>query len=255
MFERIIPYAVKKIFWGDRRKLGLAPNFDDEDWQRWTGGVSDLLYENVRHDDGSIIERIHNKCYEIAADINFEGKDVLEIGPGIIDYTQHLKSLPNKYVAAEISLGAIAYTKSSLDNTGLHPLPVIIDPKGECGLPFADNTFDYVILFNVLEHMNPLGLHLDEILRVLKPKGLVFGSIPCEGGMSWVAGRYLTTRKFVEANGVDYIKIMCWEHPNFVDQIFYELDLRFEQKVKKLFPFNWLPYDFNLIASFSYQKP
>lgn len=54
--------------------------------------------------------------------------------------------------------------------------------------------------------------------------------------------------------GINYDKIICWEHPNFADFIIEQLDAHFERHRLKLHPFPWLPIDFNLIASFVFKK-
>lgn len=44
--------------------------------------------------------------------------------------------------------------------------------------PFAENTFDYVILGNVFEHIEDLHLFMRELARVTKPGGIVRGITP-----------------------------------------------------------------------------
>ena len=43
-------------------------------------------------------------------------------------------------------------------------------------LPFPDNTFDVILLFDVLEHTKNYGLLLDEAVRVAKPGAWILGS-------------------------------------------------------------------------------
>jgi SAM-dependent methyltransferase len=51
-------------------------------------------------------------------------------------------------------------------------------------LGFADNSFDVVISCDVLEHVDSIGRSLDEIRRVLRPRGAFIGFVPLEGGLS-----------------------------------------------------------------------
>jgi len=68
-------------------------------------------------------------------------------------------------------------------------------------LPFAENTYDYVILSHVLEHCNNTGLALNNILRVLKTSGKLIIIVPrhqssiCAGHvhMGWNVGQLIYT--------------------------------------------------------------
>ena len=55
-------------------------------------------------------------------------------------------------------------------------------PGGVCGsalaLPFADETFDVVCAFDVVEHCEPESLALAELARVLRPGGRLLMSVP-----------------------------------------------------------------------------
>lgn len=48
-------------------------------------------------------------------------------------------------------------------------------------LPYPGETFDAVLLFDVLEHVEDPQGALDEIRRVLRPGGLLHALVPCEG--------------------------------------------------------------------------
>jgi SAM-dependent methyltransferase len=50
-------------------------------------------------------------------------------------------------------------------------------------LPFADMSFDVVISCDVLEHVDSIERSLDEICRVLRPRGAFIGFVPLEGGL------------------------------------------------------------------------
>lgn len=63
------------------------------------------------------------------------------------------------------------------------------DPNGEIDyklgdaldLPYEDNSFDIVLLFDVFEHVTDVGKAADEVARVLKPGGVFHCFVPCEG--------------------------------------------------------------------------
>lgn len=95
---------------------------------------------------------------------------------------------------------------------------------------------------------------MSELKRILRPKGIIVGAVPCEGGLAWGLGRFLTSRRYAKRLGINYDKIICWEHPNFVDKIKSLLDKNFVKikSIKK--PFPDLPFDLNLIWAFIYQK-
>ena len=123
-------------------------------------------------------------------------------------------------------------------------------------LPIDDGSMDVVVSFYSLEHLYPLHPYLEEIKRVLKPGGILIGAIPAEGGLGWGLGRLLTSRRWFKKNTtIDPDKIICWEHPNFADQIIHELDRIFIRKQVKYWPLSLLPFlDFNLIIRIVYKK-
>jgi SAM-dependent methyltransferase len=72
------------------------------------------------------------------------------------------------------------------DHTGLH-VTLDIDARGlqaggVCGsalsLPFADDSFDVVGAFDVIEHCEPEAVALAELARVLRPGGTMMISVP-----------------------------------------------------------------------------
>ena len=57
-----------------------------------------------------------------------------------------------------------------------------LDTGGVCGsalaLPFADDSFDLVAAFDVIEHCDPESAVLSELARVLTPQGRLLLSVP-----------------------------------------------------------------------------
>lgn len=52
---------------------------------------------------------------------------------------------------------------------------------GASHLPYADASFDIVLIFDVLEHLKDSQAGLDEVARVLRPGGFLHVLVPCEG--------------------------------------------------------------------------
>ena len=91
------------------------------------------------------------------------------------------------------------------DYTGLDPSPEavaaarangreVVQESAEQPLPFADRSFDGVVVKDVLEHVaDPVGV-VAEVRRVLRPGGLVFASSP--DAQRWVWDDYTHRRPF-----------------------------------------------------------
>ena len=123
-------------------------------------------------------------------------------------------------------------------------------------LPIPKNSVDVIVTFYSLEHLHPLEDYLEDMKYYLKPDGVVVGAVPTEGGLLWGVGRYLTSRRWLHKNTkINYDKLICWEHPNFCDQIIRQLDNNFQRLKLKSWPLNKLPLlDANLTFSFCYKN-
>jgi SAM-dependent methyltransferase len=103
---------------------------------------------------------------------------LLEVGCGAGRYTRAFLSYrPDLEVfGCDISHIALAEARAA-DRTGK------IDYKiGDAlNLPYEDNSFDIVLLFDVFEHVTDVGKAADEVARVLKPGGVFHCFVPCEG--------------------------------------------------------------------------
>ena len=66
----------------------------------------------------------------------------------------------------------------------------------------------------------------------------------------------LTTRKwFLRNTKINPDKIICWEHPNFADELLLNIRKNLKRKKIIFWPFSWIKnIDYNLIISFIYKK-
>lgn len=65
----------------------------------------------------------------------------------------------------------------------------------------------------------------------------------------------MTSRRwFLKNTAIDLMKIICWEHPNFADDIFREMDSLFSRKTTRYWPLKIPAIDLNLMVSFIARK-
>ena len=100
---------------------------------------------------------------------------VLEVGSGAGQFIRALKHLrPNlECHGCDISAEAIKTAKTKNDG--------VIYELNSSVLPYQDNFFDAVLIFDVLEHVADYQGLLVEIKRILKPGGIFYCFVPCEG--------------------------------------------------------------------------
>lgn len=249
--RRILPNFLRAPLWGDRERWGLTIDLSDPVWREWQSAYTKFYIANQR---GGIGVRVNDSGYRIMSAIDLTGKRVLEIGAGDIRHMPYWNGTPVEYILADISEEMMQMAVPRLENRGIsvRALPL----QREQALPLPDASVDVVVSFYSLEHLYPLRPYLEEMLRVLKPGGILVGAIPAEGGLAWGLGRMLTSRRWFRKNtSIDPDMIICWEHPNFADQIVVELDRLFERNLLRRWPLPFVPLlDANLIFSFVYRK-
>jgi len=253
MIRNVLPSFVAKALFGDRKRFGICPDNIDGDWLIWQEKAFSDFYHNTQQK--GVGNWVCNLAYPVVGKIDFKGKKILEVGPGIIRHLQFIKNKPLGYTICDVRREALEVSQQQLFDEEIPCKVVLLNGESADEIPFPDKSFDIIISFNCLEHLHPLDDYLHEMKRVMVEGGQFVGGIPCEGGLAWGLGRFLTTRRYVHKNyGINYDKIICWEHPNFADYIIERLDTHFQRKYLKLHPFPFLPIDFNLTASFIYNQ-
>lgn len=112
---------------------------------------------------------------------------VLDIGCGNGVFTQWLVRKGKTVVGTDHSQTQLSY--------GAHEFPPVgfVCSAGEA-LPFADATFDVVIMSEVLEHMDDDRQALGEALRVLRPGGWFVITVPNRGPFAFLDGDNVVNR-------------------------------------------------------------
>lgn len=110
--------------------------------------------------------------------------------------------------AVDMSAAGLAELDKSAKAGGL-PVATQLAPMTE--LPFADNTFDYVLSFNVIYHGDPsiVKQAISEIARVLKPGGTYQGTMLSKRNGNFGLGTEVAPDTFVREGDDDK------DHPHF----------------------------------------
>lgn len=245
----LLPRALKTPLFGDRERWGRSPDETDPEWRDWLKNYFTFYAETQKSGVGKIV---NDSGYRILGAVDFTGKRVLEIGPGILPHRRFWRGKPAHYTVADIKPEFLAASVDALRAEGI-PSETILSSDAVAALP--ERSFDYVVSFYALEHIADLDRHVADIHRVLRPGGALVGAIPCEGGLAWGLGRALTSRRYALRNfEYDPDKIICWEHPNFARDILSRLDKRFTKRTLRLWPLAAPLIDINLTASFIYEQ-
>lgn len=115
-----------------------------------------------------LIYVLHAATYDFAKPY-VRGKDVLDFGCGTGYGTAGLAEVATRITGVDIAPEAIAHARQHYrrDNLEFRDIGSIEDTD----LPFADDSFDVVVSFQVVEHVHAVDRYLAEIRRVLRPGG------------------------------------------------------------------------------------
>ena len=224
MIRKYLPYFIYKRLFGDRRKYYDKFDKDDRDWLSWIDNIT-ATYE---HRDKSLIDKLIKKnAYKIIQNslIDFQNKDIIEIGPGFLDHEQFWKNkTPKSFDIIDSNFDFLKISEEKLNKRNINCKKFLINESIDMD-QISSESYDYVLSFFSLEHIMNFEDFVVHINRILKKDGYLIFVIPNEGHLAWGLGRYFFTRNYVYNKlELDYDKIICWEHPNFSDKILKCLD-------------------------------
>ena len=249
--RKLFPQVLFKRLWGNRKKWGRVVQEDDPCWIQWQSTYDSFYADNQR---ASIGVKVNDAGYTVMSSVDLEGKTVVEIGAGDIRHHSYWQSKPKEYILVDIDEEMIRKAEVGLESLEVPHKSLLLE-RGQ-PLPIADDSVDVVVSFYSLEHIYPLQGYLNEIMRILKPGGVLAGAIPAEGGLAWGLGRFLTSRRWLKKHStIDPDKLICWEHPNFADTVVDDLHSVFGNEQIILWPLRHIPLlDSNLIVKFICKK-
>lgn len=124
------------------------------------------LGKSSAHGDRGLTKRLT----ALGRQSELRGERLLDIGCGDGAYTVHLAENFDRVDAIDIQTDRIALFEERLQDNSLAERISVRDMSAD-QLDYADDTFDYVVAIEVLEHITELDQALREVQRVLKPGG------------------------------------------------------------------------------------
>ena len=121
------------------------------------------IYERAMRSDQKTYQKMYDRIPKV-----IQGKVVLEIatGPGLL--AKHVAHAANRMIATDFSDGMIREAKK-----GEYAKNLTFEVADATALPYADNSFDVVIIANALHIVPNPEKALAEIDRVLKDDGIL----------------------------------------------------------------------------------
>lgn len=157
---------------------------------------------------------------EILASIRGPVGRALDLGCGAGDMSLLLAGRCRTVVAADVADVNVELTRRNLHESGVEGTHVLQSDAER--LPFADQSFDLVVLADVIEHIPDAGRALSEVRRVLRDGGRLVCVTPLGGTLGalrivdWLAGA---------AAGRLRGRPVGWTHPEVFERFFTKRDM------------------------------
>jgi SAM-dependent methyltransferase len=138
--------------------------------EQYQGVFDDKMIE--AHLREYVESRMAENLAAVIADSSQQGTTLLDIGAGYGAFVLSCRRYGLDAKGIEIAAFEIGIARQRLARAELGADPVEVFTQGDAGrLPFADNTFQFVSLLNVIEHVPDYRQVLAEAVRIVRPGG------------------------------------------------------------------------------------
>lgn len=147
--------------------------------RKWEGHDSSWEARYPRHQRVYAASVYRRRNEEILASIRVPVGRALDLGCGAGDVSLLLAGRCRTVVAADLAGANVELTRRNLHESGVEGTHVLQSDAER--LPFADGSFDLVVLADVIEHIPDAGRALSEVRRVLRDGGRLVCVTPLRG--------------------------------------------------------------------------
>ncbi len=220
-----------------------------EKYRGWSG-IGDYMVPIFGDIYFGRIKSIIKKIYQINKRKLYS--PVLDVGGGFGLFCANIKrNFPESdvYLSEILSNEIMAIIKNIMKNK----LHIDLNYKFKCDIQkktsFESNKFEMIFILDVFEHLEYPNLALDEIIRILKKKGILIISVPTESKLIKLFRSIYSNFGIVDLNP-------HWNGPIKSEKDFFKFLKKKEITIimKKKYPFNFLPKFFSYDMFYFVQK-
>jgi len=178
---------------------------------------------------------------------------VIELGSGSSQHFNQTKLESSKY--QEIDIREDFNRSLDLEKVKSHNYKFQLGDATTL-IDIEDKSYDALIATCLFAHLHDLETAVSNWNRVISQQGMLVIYVPCEPGLVLRIARSVSTKRKFQRAGYDHSYIHYREHRNHYPLMKSVIVNEFSNDLVKIkrFPFNFLPWDFNLFSLFIIQK-
>ena len=143
-FGHKLPDLFSIPLFGNRKRHGLQPVVNDTCWETWCANYTEVMKENKGF---TVSEVVYNSSYRHVKNMNVDGKRILEIGPGDMDYLKYLTGQPAMMELVDVDNSMLAMAEATARSAGIPCTSHLIDASDDPRLPFDSDSIDILFSF------------------------------------------------------------------------------------------------------------